>query len=107
MRFMVIAPHLRDRPVSVQVPIRFVRHAKGLEVKLGQFPIALIETVAPDRQRIRTGSWAPQLSAEFVTLHAAVCAAEHLLQTGGSAEWRSWPAELGEDLGQRLLIHLR
>jgi hypothetical protein len=107
MRFTVVAPHLRDRSVPVEVPIRFVRHGGGLEVKLGQFPIALIETVAPDRYRIRTGAWSPQLSAEFVSLHAAVCAAEHLLQTGGSSEWRYWPAELDEGPDQRLLIHLR
>lgn len=107
MRFMAVGFHLRDRPVPAEVPIRFVRHANGLEVRLGQLPIALIENLADQRYRIRTGAWAPQLSAEFVSLHAAVCAMEHLLQTGGSADWRTWPAEVDRDQGQQLLVHLR
>jgi hypothetical protein len=107
VRFTVVAPHLRDRSVPLEVRLRFVRHAEGLEVRLGDFPVALIETLAPDRYRIRTGAWSPQLSAEFVNLHAAVCATEHLLQTGGSSEWRYWSAELDDGPDQRLLIHLR
>jgi hypothetical protein len=36
----------------------------------------------------------PQLSTQFASLHAAVCAAEHLIQTGGGNDWITWGTEV-------------
>jgi hypothetical protein len=88
--------HLQDRPSPSTIDVRFVLHNGGYEVRLGCRPIAFIEAVDDRGFRIRTMPISPQLSVEFVSLRAAFCAMEHLIQTGGLIEWRKWPAEASD-----------
>jgi hypothetical protein len=92
MRVMLSGSHLH-RPEPATVEIRFVLKHGGCEVRLGHLPIAFIESVEGGRYRIRTMPGSTQLPVEFVSLHAAFCAMENLIQTGGSGEWIAWSKE--------------
>jgi hypothetical protein len=100
MRVMLSGSHLVDRTEPATVEIHFVLKHGGYEVQLGHLPIAFIEPVEACHFRIRTMPGSPQLSVEFVSLHAAFCAMESLIQTGGSAEWVKWSKE-ARDLEHR------
>jgi hypothetical protein len=86
--------HLRDRPTPSTIDICFVLRHGGYEVRLGCLPIVFIEPIEDRSFRIRTMLDSRQLSVEFVSLHAAFCAVEHLIQCGGSIEWLTWASEV-------------
>src|SRR6202045_769973 len=90
MRVLLRGRHLVDRGEIGAVLVRIVRVVDGFEVRLGNLPILRIEGRPNDCFGIRTVPGSPQLSTQFVSLHAAVCAAEHLIQTGGSNDWITW-----------------
>jgi len=79
--------HLRDRPELALVDIRFVRMDGGYEVPLGSLRILGIVETRGAGYRIRTVPGSPGYAIEFINLHAAFCAVEHLVQTGGSSAW--------------------
>jgi hypothetical protein len=106
MKVLLQGRHLVDQPEPATVPVRFVRVWSGFEACLGNLPILRIEAAPNDCFGIRTVPGGPQLATAFVNLHSAVCAAEHLIQTGGASEWMFWPRHVADPHHQTVRIDL-
>jgi hypothetical protein len=106
MNVLLRGRHLVDQPEPATVPLRFVRVCNGFEACFGSLPILRIEAVPNDCFGIRTVRGGPQLATAFVNLHSAVCAAEHLIQTGGASDWMMWPRHVADPLHRTMRIDL-